>query len=211
MLLRRQSVITEDQLHAFFAVNAPLYRLPEAVDLAIIPLLYRSQPGTAPVAAEVERVQALGRAIHERLSAQPGDFASVWREVGRPGDPYAAAGGRVGWISRDGQRDNLSARRIPATVIAAAFAAQGPWPCLLEPLANPRGVDVVLVHGRRAAEIPTFAELTEEVRRDCLEADWDQRLQALVDGQRRAAVIDYADLAALIAQQQAVETSPVAP
>lgn len=202
LLLRRQVEFTTDDLHAFFAANAGLYRRPEAVDLAIIPLIYRTQPGEAPVAAEVERVHELSRAIHERLTAQPGDFARLWREVGRAGDPYAGADGRVGWIPRDGQRDNPAARRIPAAVVSAAFAAQGPWPCLLAPIANPRGIDLVMVHGRRSAEMPTFAEVAELVRRDCLEADWDQRLQAFVDGLRRAAVIDYADLAALIAEQE---------
>lgn len=213
LALRRQTQLSVDQLHAQFAENPQLYRHAEAVDLAIIPLVYRTQPGSPPVAAEVERVQSLARTIHDGLAAKPGDFATTWRDVGKPGDPYAAEG-QVGWVPQSGLRDNPAARRIPAAVVEAAFTAPGPWPQLLAPVTHERGVDIVVVRGRRAASMPTFAEVEADVRRDCLEADWDRRLQAYVDGLRRDAVVDYADLAAMItgreagAERGAKETTP---
>lgn len=193
-LLRQQTVVEDDELKEFFARNAKLYQQSEAVDLAIIPLLYQREAGEADRA----RVAALANSVHQTLVAKPGEFATVWRDAGRPGDPYAPAGGRVGWIARDGRRDNPAARVIPPEVMEAAFAAAGPWPVLLPPIAHQRGIDVVVVHGRRNAEVPTFADLRTRLLQDYLESDWDQRLQSLVDRLRREAVIDYADLAALI-------------
>ena len=211
-LLRRQSTVTQEQLRDFFAANAVFYRRAEAVDLAIIPLVFRTQPGAAPIAAEVERVQTLARSIHEALQDKPGDFTTTWRTIGRAGDPYAADGGRVGWIPRDGARDNPSARRIPKAVCDAAFADPGPWPRLLGPVAYERGIDVVMVLGHRQADMPTLAEVEADVRRDFLEVDWDQRLQAFVDDLRRNAAIEYADLVALSAERRlAAPVAPAAP
>lgn len=199
VLVRRHAGLSADELAAYHAANRERYRQPAAADLAIIYLPYRAAtPGAALADSDRQRARGAARELHAGLSRPGTDFARAWREFGKVHDPYAHDGGGVGWIARDGSRDNQAARRIPDEVMAAAFAATGPFPMLLPPIAHAQGVEVVLVRGRREARDPSPAELADRLARDCLEGSWDERLTAYIDTLRRAAVIDYRELGPLI-------------
>lgn len=198
VLVRARTRVADEDLREWFARHADRYREPEAVDLATIFLPFRSaRAGAPPTPAERELAVNAARQLHAGLQQPGADFAKAWREFGRTADPFARDG-RLGWIARDGRRENAAARRVPEPVMAAAFAAQGPFPLALPPIVHEAGVDIAVVHGRRAARIPGWDEVAATVRRDQLEATWDEHLQALVDGLRRQATIEYRDLAPLV-------------
>lgn len=199
LLVRRHAALDDAEIAGYFAAHRERYREPAAVDLALIYLPYRAAaPGAAVTDADRTRAIGAARELHAGLQRPGAQFARAWREFGQRNDPYARDGGAVGWIARDGARDNPAARRIPAEVVEAAFANAGPFPALLAPVVHAQGVDVVLVRGRREARDPGLAEVAERVRRDCLEATWDERLTAYIETLRRAARIEYRELGPLI-------------
>lgn len=196
-VLRRTTEITDDEARAFFAANAEAYRQGEAVDCSIIHLPHRAADGRNLVPADRERTRKAAGQMHALLQRPGADFAAVWREFGQRSDPYAVQG-RVGWLPRDGRRDNPAARVIPAEVMEVAFAHDGAFPVLLPPIEHPAGIDLVLLHARCAAVAPAFETIADHVRRDCLELDWDRRLHAFVDNLRRQAEIVYEELPPLV-------------
>ena len=203
LLVRRHAQLGNDELAAYHAAHRERYREPAAADLAIIYLPYRAAtPGAALTEADRSRAGNAAGELHAALARPGADFADAWREFGKRNDPYAREGGVVGWIPRDGSRDNPAARRIPDQVMAAAFASSGPYPALLPPITHAQGAEVVLVRARREARDPTLAELADRLRRDCLEDSWDDRLTAYIDTLRRAAVIDYRELGPMIAARR---------
>ena len=212
LLVRRHAEVTPDELAAYHAARSERYREPAAADLAVISLPYRAATlGAALTAADRARSLNAAGELHAALGRPGADFADAWREFGKRNDPYAREGGAVGWIARDGLRDNSAARRIPDEVMAAAFAAQGPFPMLLPPISHASGSELVVVRGRREARDPTVAELSDRLRRDCLEESWDERLTAYIDTLRRAAVVDYRELGPLIEARRHPQPAPAVP
>jgi len=196
-VMRRATVISADEAHAFFAHNREAYRQDEAVDCSLIFLPHRAADGKSLTAADRERTRKAAGQMYGLLRQPQAEFARMWREFGRRSDPLAQDG-RIGWVGRDGRRDHPQARILPPEVVTAIFAQVGPFPVLLPPIENAQGVDLIRVEGRRAARPAEFALVADAVHRDCLEADWDQRLQAFVDDLRRQAEIVYEDLPPLI-------------
>lgn len=196
-VLRRTTVITDDEARAFYAANAAVYHQDEAVDCSLIHLPHRPLDGRRIVEADRERTRKAAGQLHALLSQPGADFVNVWREFGQRNDPYAI-NGRLGWIPRDGRRSNPAARTVPEPVLAAAFAHEGVYPALLPPIEHADGVDLVVIHAHRPASLPNFDAVADTVRRDCLEVDWDRRLQTFVDDLRRRTEIIYHDLPPLV-------------
>ncbi len=196
-VMRRKTVIADAEAQAFFDQNRDAYRQDEGVDCSLIFLAHRAADGKSLTQADRERTRKAAGQMYGLLREPQADFARMWREFGRRSDPLAQDG-HIGWVGRDGRRAHPQARVLPPEAVKAIFAQQGPFPVMLPPIENAQGVDLIRVEGRRAALPAEFARVADTVRRDCLEADWDQRLQTFVDDLRRQADIIYEDLPPLV-------------
>ncbi|HYE05487.1 MAG TPA: hypothetical protein VEL07_08135 [Planctomycetota bacterium] len=205
---RIRAELTPEMMRAYFERNRADYDVAEAVDLSLISIPYEKiqiAPGPM-VVTEAERRRLFGVLRDIRASIADGAaFAKAWQLWGRGWDPDAAPDGRIGWIGRDGARSTKGAKPVPAAAVAAAFAATGTEPILLDPIAHDEGVVLLLVHGRRAAKAAEFAAIEDRVRDDIVAAAIEGRTQRLLGELRGIAQVDYESLPPLI-ERRAAET-----
>ncbi len=205
---RIRTELTPEMMRSYFDRHRANYDVAEAVDLSLIAIPYeRIQIAPGPmVVTEVERKRLFGVLRDIRASIADGAaFAKAWQLWGRGWDPDAAPEGRIGWIGRDGARSAKGAKPVPSAAVAAAFAASGTEPILLDPIAHDDGVALLLVHGRRAAKAAEFAAFEDRVRDDIVTAAIEGRTQRLLGELRGMAQVDYESLPLLI-ERRASET-----
>ncbi len=203
---RIRAELTPEMTQTYFERHHADYDIAEAVDLSLISLPYEKvQIGPGPlVVTEAERKRLLGVVRDIRASIAGGAaFAKAWQLWGRGWDPQAGPEGRIGWIGHDGARAQKGSKPVPAAVIAAAFAATGTGPILLEAIAHDEGVALVLVHGRRAAELAAFTAVVERVRDDIVGEAIEGRTQRLLGELRDLAKVEYESLPTIIARRAA--------
>ncbi len=207
ILVQRQArkEVKEPELQAYFDSHVEHYRVAEAVDIAdiAIPYITGRLPDGAEVITATEKANRLQVANNLYSMIQRGElsFEKTFANFAKNFDQDADAGGRVGWVTRDGERGKRGARRIPARVVEEAFAAQGPFPALLPPVVHDGGVDIVRVHGRRAGQEAALGLMRERVLTDLVDAEIDPRTKRLLDGLRRASTIVYASLPTIIKER----------
>jgi hypothetical protein len=196
-LMRRQATPSDAEVAAYHVAHRADYHQEEAVDLALIFLPHLPADGKTLTEADRERSRNAAGQMHGLLTSSQATFSDIWERFGRRYDPLAVAG-RIGWVPRSGQRGHASAKPVPAQVMLAAFAAPEPYPKILDPVPYDTGFCLVEVLGHRSAREPALTELIDQVRRDCLEADWDARLSTFVDALRQRTEVIYEDLPPLI-------------
>jgi hypothetical protein len=199
--------LTEADLRTYLDAHLDRYRLAEAVDLSDLFIPFQKEKDAAGqdrvTDEEKTRLEAVMRQFHAGIRNGQVTFAKTWHAFGRMFDQNTGADGRLGWIARSGNRGVKGARQVAAKVMEQAFAAQPPFPVLLEPVVHDTGIDLVQVHGRRAAQEPVFSELRERLVQDLVDSELEARTQRLLNELRRAAAIDYASLPELVRQRSA--------
>jgi hypothetical protein len=198
---------SEEDLRSYFDAHLDHYRKKEAVSCSLIFIPYKAEEvdGKLHVAVEerarlLEVMQLIAKSVRSGATS----FAKAWAAYGRSYDQHSRDGGLIGWVQRDGKREDAGARTLPPATIAAAFAVTGPFPQLLEPIPGPDGVDIVLVHERRPHQEPDFVSRRAEILDDYLTVDLEARTQSLLNDLRRNSTIDYVSLPTLIeAREQA--------
>jgi hypothetical protein len=210
---RAAAELGEDQLKEYFARHIDRYRVQPAVDLSVIYLPYqvsKAADGREVVTQEEkDRLMGVMTQLHQAIFKRQVSFERTYQTFAKGFEPNADASGRVGWINRDGTRPVKGARRISVRAIDDAFAAQPPYPVLLSPVAGEQGVELLLVHARRAGREPVFADLRAQLVADIVDGELASRTKRVLDDLRRAAVIDYRSLPPLIERRSVDAGLPV--
>jgi hypothetical protein len=200
---RAKTFITDADVAAWLERHRDRYRVPEAVDVSSIFLPWPTPEAGSDPAQDRANLMAMAVNLHDTIRAGRLTFAKAWAGLaGRQRDPDAGADGRLGWVRRDGTGEIGPGRTVIPAAVAKAFVVQPPWPALLDPVAGERGVELLLVHGRRAAADPTAEELADRIRRDIVDAELESRTQQMLKDLRRASSIRYESLADLIEQRR---------
>ncbi len=193
----------DDELRAWFTTNKARWRQIEAVDLAVIAIPYRQEPGptgqpiTTP--AERERLILVMDSLYRQITAKQLSFAQIWALYAKTWDPEARDGGRIGWVEITGRRDGAGTktRIIGAEVMKAAWPIVQ-FPTLLPPLAGDWGVEIAEVRGHRPAQEPVYEDLRSLVHADRVDETLDVRTSTVLRDLRQKAKIDYASLPEII-------------
>jgi hypothetical protein len=179
--------LTEADIDGWFTAHRARFDQPEAIDISLITIPYRSQPAEPE---ERQRLLGVMRSLHAAISRGQPDFSRAWQAYGKAYDPKAADG-RVGWVLADGSRSD-GGRAIPAAVLREAWAAKPPR--LMEPVGHDTGVDLVLVHGRRPFVAASAAAVRTRVVAELVADRRPARTQRLLSDLRRATAVDYFSL-----------------
>ncbi len=210
---RAHAEIEEDGLKAWFVEHIDRYRQPEAIDLSSlwIPYAPKDKDGKAiPPEVEHKRLMEVMVQLHGTMTAGRLTFEQVWNTFGKGYDPNLVDG-HLGFVPRSGDRGELGARVVEPMSMSAAWAINPPYPQMLPPIAGATGVEILIVHGRRPAKEPVFAELKERILQDVVDAEIEPRTTRLLGDLRRASTIDYKSLPALVNQRLAETGVPAAP
>jgi hypothetical protein len=204
---RAAAQLTDEQLKEWFDSHIDRYRVQAAVDISSIYIPYKTTKGPdgkdLVTQEEKDRLMNVMAGLHQSVFKRQVSFERNFQVFGRPYEQNADAGGRLGWVNRDGSRPTKGARRVSQRAMDEAFAAQPPYPVLLAPIASELGMDLLLVHARRVGKEPVFAELRAQLVADIVDNELAARTKRVLDDLRRAAVIDYRSLPALISQRVA--------
>jgi hypothetical protein len=196
--------LTDDELKKYLEQHDTKYRVQEAADVSAIYIPYQTtkQDGK-DIISEDEKIRVFGvmQQLHDAIIKRQVSFERSFQAFGKVYDSHADAQGRLGWVNRDGTRTQKGARRVDAKAMAETFAVQPPYPVLLKPVVGDSGVELLLVHSRRAGKAPVFAELRERLINDIVDSDLPARTKKMLDGLRRNSVIDYRSLPPLIEQR----------
>jgi hypothetical protein len=199
---RAAKELSDEQLRAYFDEHQGRYRVQEAADISDIYIAFQTHKnaeGKDVVApAEKERLMGVMHQLHQAVLKRQVSFERTFLTFGRSFDQHADANGHLGWVNRDGSRPLKGSRRISRRAMDEVFAAQPPYPVLLAPVAGEGGIDLILVHSRRAGKEPVFEELRLRLVADIVDGEIAPRTKRVLDDLRRAAVIDYRSLPALI-------------
>lgn len=199
---RATKELTDEQLQEWFAKHIDRYRVQPAADLSAIYIPYTKTKtkdgGEIVTQAEKDRLMGVMVQFHQAIFKRQVSFEQTYRTFGRVYEQHATADGRLGWVNRDGTRAAKGSRRVDVKAMDDAFAAQPPYPVLLSPVASDQGVELLLVHGRRAGKEPVFAEIRPQLVSDIVDVELPARTKRTLDDLRRAAVIDYRSLPPLI-------------
>lgn len=202
---RAAAELGEDQLKEWFATHADRYRVQAAADLSAIYIPYQSTKGPdgkeRVTPEEKDRLMGVMTQLHQAVFKRQVSFERTFQTFARGFEQNADAGGRLGWVNRDGSRPTKGARRIAQRAMDDAFAAQPPYPVLLSPVPSDQGIELLLVHARRAGKEPLFDEVRAQIVADIVDSELAPRTKRVLDDLRRAAVIDYRSLPALIEQR----------
>jgi hypothetical protein len=204
---RAEAEVDDDQLKQHFAEHIDRYRVQEAVDISDIYIPYQTQKDAGGkdviTDAERERLKTVMAQLHGAIFRRQVGFDRTFATFGRGVEQNADAAGRLGWVNRDGTRPVKGARVVARRAVDAAFAAQPPYPVLLEPVASEAGIDLILVHSRRPGKEPGFAETRERVLIDLVDSEIKPRTKRLLDDLRRETAIDYLSLPELVERRAA--------
>jgi hypothetical protein len=222
VLVQKQARIEvkDPELQAYFDEHIERYRTAEAVDISDIFIPYlaeRNQEGVEVISEnEKAQRQQVASSLYNMIRRNQLSFEKTFAGFAKNADQDADAGGRVGWVTRDGLRGKRGSRRIPARVVDEAFQAQGPFPALLSPVIHDLGVDIIRVHARRAGQEAVLGLMRERVLTDLVDAEIDPRTKRLLDGLRRASTIIYGSLPSIIKERaqiagEAAQTDPGRP
>jgi hypothetical protein len=202
---RAAAELTDAQLGEWFNSHIERYRVQPAADISSIYIPFKTTKGPdgkdQVTQAEKDRLMSVMADLHKSIFKRQMTFERNFQIFARPYEQNADAGGRLGWVNRDGSRLAKGARRVSQRAMDEAFAAQPPYPVLLSPVASELGIDLLLVHARRAGKEPVFAEVRTRLIADIVDSELAPRTKRVLDDLRRAAVIDYRSLPALIEQR----------
>jgi hypothetical protein len=202
---RAAAELPEERLQEWFAGHSDRYRVQAAADVSAIYLPYQTSKGAdgkdVVTQQEKDRLMGVMVQLHQAIFKRQVSFERTYQTFARGFEQHADAGGRLGWVNRDGTRPAKGARRISQRAMDDAFAAQPPYPVLLSPVASEQGIDLLLVHARRAGKEPVFGDLRPQLVADIVDSELAPRTKRVLDDLRRSAVIDYRSLPALIDQR----------
>lgn len=209
------SAISDAEVAEWVAKHPDRFRTPEAADVAVLFLAFPTREGAAPDAEDKANTLRYVKNIHEQVRQGRLSFEQLWTSPAFGAAfqrvyPDAKPGARIGWVLRSGRREGAEGRGISPQGAERAFAAQRPWPALLEPVEAIDGVELILVHDRREVREVVLAEVAAQVRRDIVDETIDVRQKRLMDDLRKVAVLDYRDLTPLINRRAAAVGAPVA-
>lgn len=193
----------DQELRAWFEANKAHYRQTEAVELAIIAIPYRQEPGPngQPIVtpAERERLSQVMDSLFRQITSKQLNFAQVWALYAKTWDHEVHDGGRVGWVDVSGRRDGASDKtRIIGPEVMKAVWPLAKFPTLLPPLAGVWGVEIAEVRGHRPEKEPVYEEVRNLVHADRVDETLDVRTATLLRELRQKAKIDYASLPEII-------------
>lgn len=201
--LRAKDEWNDDELRAWFTANKQRWRQTEAVELAVIAIPYRQEPGpngqpiTTP--AERERLSQVMDSLFRQIASKQLTFAQIWSLYAKTWDPEVHDGGRVGWVELNGRREGAGdkTRTIGPEVMSAVWPVAR-FPTLLPPLAGAWGVEIAEVRAHRPAKEPVYEDVRSQVHADRVDETLDVRTATLLRDLRQKAKIDYASLPEII-------------
>ena len=212
---RAKAQLDDSKLQEWFTKHIDQYRVQPAADVSDIYIPFQRAKGPdgkdLPATPE-ERDNRMGMMIgfHQAIFKRTSTFESIFRTFGKAYDQQADADGRLGWVSRDGSRPVKGSRRLAKIVMDEAFAAQPPFPVMLSPVASEAGIDLVIVHDRRAGREPVFAELKDQVIRDIVDSELVPRTRSVLAEIRKAAKVEYLSLPSLLERRLSAAGLPSA-
>lgn len=202
---RATAEIGDERLQEWFASHIERYRVQPAADISAIYIPYQTSKGPdgkeRVTQEEKDRLMGVMVQLHQAIFKRQVSFERTFQTFARGFEQNADAGGRLGWVNRDGNRPIKGARRVAQRTMEEIFAAQPPFPVLLSPIASELGIDLVQVHARRAGKEPVFADLRAQIVADIVDSELAPRTKRVLDDLRRSSVIDYRSLPALIEQR----------
>lgn len=197
---RARAELGDEALRARFDQDPQAYRQREAVELQAIFLPWRTAKDaagrTVVPAEERERLGSVAMSLAGQIARGETPFEQAWTLFGRTWDPEAGAGGRIGWITADGMREQRGSRVVPKQALGPAWEVTKGFPALLPPAAAEDGVWILRVLGRRAERAPVFAEVRGRVFEDVLDAQLEERTRALLSELRKGARVAWKGLPA---------------
>ena len=214
-LVHRLAEVPDQALREHYARQIGRFSRLEGVETAIIRIPYRRTVIGGQDLPDPGHVRALRSTMNEIRSdilAQDNDFdfARAWQVWGRAYDQSARDGGAIGWVDRNGEASVIGVEAVPPTVTEAIFtaaaAAQGDegsgFPQLLEPIAYPDGVALVMINGYREADRPSYEAVHELVRRDYIEANLGELTSGVLQQVRRDTEVVFESFPPLVQQRQ---------
>ena len=193
----------DEELRAWFAVHRERYRVTEGIDLNLIALPYRAQPGPDGkpeiTAQEREGRMLAATQLYTQIKTGQLTFAKAWTFYAKGFDPDVKEGGHAGFVDRQGRRDGATdrTRLLGSDLVATAFNYRL-RPMLLPPMASDWGVELAEVRGYRRANDPTYEEVRDRVLADRIDETLEARTQGLLTSLRAKAKIEYASLPEVI-------------
>jgi hypothetical protein len=191
---RARAELDDTVLRQHFDRDPERYRQHEAVDLQALFIPYRKEKDGAGRPAvtlqEREKLLGVGMTLAGQVVRNETPFEQVWERFGRSYDPEAGAGGRIGWVTADGRREQRGSRPVPKDAMAQAWAAKK-FPHVIMPVAADDGVWLLRVLGRRSERAPVFEEVRERVFDDLLDASLEERTAALLKSLKKQARVTY--------------------
>lgn len=201
-LLYRSFELPEEELRSYYQANKRQYSQPEAVDVWVLFLPFRTSPDQQVTPTNRRATIELAQNFHEALRSGRMTWEKVYRLLGGR-DPGM---GHKGWVDRQGQALKLGEADVPRAVIEQAFAKRprGDESVLLEPIVHDSGVSILKVADYRSGTTPSFEQVREQVHRDAIDANLETYSARFLDRLRRQASVDYASMPGLIdAREQA--------
>jgi hypothetical protein len=184
VIKRARATLAEPEVAAFFAANPERFRLKEALDLQLLFMPWRTEPGVGGTqvvpAGEYERLSGVASQLFGTIARNEVTFERAWTAFGKTWDPEAGQDGRIGWVARDGSRAQPGSRPVPAGVIERAWDAGPALPQLLPPIPADSGVSIVRVLGRRAERAPDLVTMREDVINALIEDGLEARTQSVL-------------------------------
>jgi hypothetical protein len=200
-----RATLTDEQLQLYLSQHINDYVVQEAADISdiYIPFEKTKDASGAEVIAEEEKIRLYGvmQQLHKGIFSRKVTFERYFQLFGKVYEQHADPTGRLGFVNRDGTRPIKGSRAIDPQVMAEVFAVQPPYPVLLKPIASATGMDLILVHSKRAGKEPVFAELRDRLIADIVDAELPLRTKRAIENLNREAVIDYHSLPPLIEQR----------
>lgn len=197
--------IAEDDLRDHYVQHRIRFIVPEAVQVSVIHIPYKTTKIKGQEVVDQAHVQSLQRTmakLRRDLVAGKRTFAKTWSLFGKGWDPEST-GGLVGWVPRSGRPERQGARVLPEPVIKAAWEADcSAGPVLLPIIAHQRGCDIVRVEKRRAGTDPSFASMRKRVRADYIDEHIDALTRTLSNKLSREAVIEFGEMNKVISRRR---------